>query len=134
MELQNLTRSEVIAYLRGKSRAELVESVLALHSRQTTKTVTARKGTEETSFRVPVGTARGIAYYSDCNTQRTLRRQDANLFDREPNPLELEAAGVTLWDQYRNIKIDEPGGVEKRRSFRKTFAKFFNQYSDDTNS
>ena len=61
MELQNLTRSEVIAHLRGKTRAELVEDVLTLHARQTTKTVTTCEGTEEISFTVPHGTARAIA-------------------------------------------------------------------------
>ena len=130
MELQNLTRSEAIAHLRGKTRAELVEDVLTLHARQTTKTVTTCEGTEETSFTVPHGTARAIAYLSDSNTQRSLRRQDASLFDREPNPLEMESAGAALWDQYRKIRVDEPGGVRKRRSFRRTFAKFFNDRSE----
>ncbi len=127
MTINNLTRSELITHLKRRSRKQLVEDILNLHSHLTTKRTPAPEGSGVTTFEVPLGTARAMAHLADANTRRRLKKQDPSLFNREPTPVELAAGTAAVWEQYNRIKIEDQGGVERRRSFRKTFASIFNQ-------
>ena len=118
---------DLVAYLMRKSRKQLTEELLNLHGQLTTRCTPALGANEVTSFEVPVGTARAMAHLADANTRRRLKKQDPSLFTREPTPVELAAGKAAAWDQYNRIKIEGQGGVERRRSFRKTFASIFNQ-------
>ena len=108
MTLQNLSRTELISYLQGKSRRALKEEILNLHARLTTKPAPMPEAFSGTSFYVPLSTARGLAEISDAESQRKLRKQDPSLFDREANGLEIEAAKAAVWDQYRKINVQAP--------------------------
>ena len=127
MILQELSRTELINRLQGMSRKQLKEELLNLHAKLTTKAAPLPDAVAETVFYVPLSTARGMVALSDATSQRKLRKKDPSLFDREANGLEIEAAEAAIWDQYHKIDIQAPQGVEKRRAFRKTFAKVFNQ-------
>lgn len=127
MNLQNITRSELIIQLRRKSRKQLVEEFLSLHGELTTKRTPAPEGSGVTTFEVPLGTARAMAHLANANTQRRLKKQDSSLFNREPTAVELAAGAAEIWTQYNKIKAEDQSGVERRRSFRKIFASTFNQ-------
>ena len=127
MILQDLSRKDLVAYLRRKSRKQLTEELLNLHAQLTTRRTPAPEGSGVTTFEVPLGTARAMAHLADANTRRRLKKQDPSLFTRKPTPVELAAGKAAVWDQYNRIKIEDQGGVERRRSFRKTFASIFNQ-------
>ena len=127
MILQELSRAELINHLQGMSRKALKEELLNLHAKLTTKRAPLPKAVAETTFYVPLSTARGMAELSDAESQRKLKKQDPSLFDREANGLEIEAAEAAIWDHYHKIDIQAPQGVEKRRAFRKTFRKVFAQ-------
>ena len=127
MILPELSRTELINRLQGMSRKALKEELLNLHSKLTTKAAPLPDAVAETVFYVPLSTARGMAALSDAESQRKLKKQDPSLFDREANGLEIEAAEAAIWDQYHKIDIQAPQGVEKRRAFRKTFRKVFDQ-------
>ena len=127
MILQELSRTELINHLQGMSRKQLKEELLNLHAKLTTKAAPLPDAVAETSFYVPMSTARGMMALSDPESQRKLKKQDPSLFDREANGLEIEAAEAAIWDQYHKIDIQAPQGVEKRRAFRKTFRKVFDQ-------
>ena len=109
------------------SRKQLKEELLNLHAKLTTKAAPLPDAVAETVFYVPMSTARGMVALSDPESQRKLKKQDPSLFDREANGLEIEAAEAAIWDQYHKIDIQAPQGVEKRRAFRKTFRKVFDQ-------
>ena len=127
MNLNNLTRSELIIQLRRKSRKQLVEEFLSLHGELTTRRAPVPEGSGVTTFEVPIGTALAMAHLADANTRRRLKKQDPSLFNREPTAVELAAGTAAVWTQYNKIKAEDQGGVERRRSFRKTFASIFNQ-------
>ena len=127
MNLQNITRSELIIQLRRKSRKQLVEEFLSLHGELANKRAPAPEGSGVTTFEVPLGTARAMAHLANANTQRRLKKQDSSLFNREPTAVELAAGAAEIWTQYNKIKAEDQSGVERRRSFRKIFASTFNQ-------
>ena len=126
MILQDLSRKDLVAYLKRKSRKQLTEELLNLHGQLTTRRTPALGANEVTSFEVPVGTARAMAHLADANTRRRLKKQDPSLFTREPTPVELAAGKAAVWQQYKAMDIKSQDGVEKRRSFRRTFASVFN--------
>ena len=127
MNLNNLTRSELIIQLRRKSRKQLVEEFLSLHGELTTRRAPVPEGSGVTTFEVPLGTARAMAHLADANSRRRLKKQDPSLFNREPTAVELAAGTAAVWTQYNKIKAEDQSGVERRRSFRKIFASTFNQ-------
>ena len=119
MNALNLSRSELITRLQGQPRAKVVETCLDLHSRATAQDL----GT----LRVTKGTARGMVALACSNTQRKLRKQSPDLFDREPTALELEQGRAALMGQYKAIDLTVRGGAEMRRNFRRDYPGLFNQ-------
>ena len=119
MTALNLSRSELIKSLQGQPRAKVVETCLALHSKATAQDI----GT----FRVTKGCARGMVHLANPRVQKNLKEQSPDLFDREPNALELEQGRAALMSQYRCIDITVRGGAEMRRNFRKDYPGLFQQ-------
>tara|TARA_R110002020_G_C16121479_1_gene760374 strand:+ start:385 stop:678 length:294 start_codon:yes stop_codon:yes gene_type:complete len=97
----------------------VVETCLDLHSKATAQDL----GT----FRVTKGCARGMVALANPRVKKKLREQSPDLFDREPNAIELEQGRAALMSQYRAIDITVRGGAEIRANFRKDYPGLFQQ-------
>ncbi len=117
MNLQNLSRPELITHLQGRPRNEVLEAALQLHAAKDTTTVA--------TARVPKGTAVGMASLASAPERMKLRKSSPDLFDRKPQHHEIMAGKALIRDLYGRIDISERGGVEKRRRFRSQYPDAF---------
>ena len=53
--------------------------------------------------------------------QKKLKEKSPDLFDREPNKIEIEQGRAALMQQYKAINVSAPGGVDLRRNLRRGY-------------
>ena len=119
MNALNLSRAELIKSLQGKSRAQVLEACLSLHSKATAHDL----GT----FKVTKSCARGMVSLAAPKVQKKLKEKSPDLFDREPNKIEIEQGRAALMQQYKAINVSAPGGVDLRRNLRRDYPRLFSQ-------
>ena len=113
----NSSRKEFISELRGKSRSQLLETCLELHSRIYHK--------EYAALKVPIATAIGMAALASPVERRKLKRGSPDLYEREATPGDIEAGKAAVISLYRQIDMSKPGAAERRIEFRKKFPQVF---------
>ena len=111
------SRTEFIAQLRGQSRAQLVETALALHSQIYSQTIG--------SLKVPIQTAVGMGALASPVERRKLKKASPDLFEREATPSDLAAGKAAVLCLYMLFDMSERGAAERRIAFRAKFPQVF---------
>ena len=119
MNALNLSRAELVKSLQGKSRAQVLETCLSLHSKATAHDL----GT----FKVTKSCARGMVSLAAPQVQKKLKERSPDLFDRPPNALEIDQGRAALMAQYKAIDISVRGGADLRKNLRRDYPGLFSQ-------